>query len=162
MATLSELAYCLGQELQTRQWKLATAESCTGGWVSQVVTEIAGSSTWFDRGFITYSNQAKQEMLNVPETVLKQQGAVSEATVLAMVQGAIQHSQAQTGIAISGIAGPSGGTSDKPVGTVWIAWAIVEKSQAQCFHFQGDRQQVRQQAVEAALQGLTQFIIHHS
>jgi len=162
MTTLSQLAYCLGQELQTRQWKLATAESCTGGWVSQIVTEIAGSSTWFDRGFVTYSNQAKQEMLNVSKTILKQHGAVSEATVLAMVQGAIQNSHAQTSIAISGIAGPGGGTSDKPVGTVWIAWAIAEKYEAQCFHFQGDRQHVRQQAVEAALQGLTQFIIHHS
>ncbi|MCV6639016.1 CinA family protein [Candidatus Albibeggiatoa sp. nov. NOAA] len=162
MTTHSQLAHSLGQELQTRQWKLATAESCTGGWVSQVITEIAGSSTWFDRGFVTYSNQAKQEMLNVSEITLQQHGAVSEATVLAMANGAIQNSQAQASIAISGIAGPSGGTPDKPVGTVWIAWAVKDKVQAQCFHFQGNRQQVRHHAVTAALQNLTQFIIHNS
>jgi nicotinamide-nucleotide amidase len=155
---LSQLADNVGQQLQQHQWKLATAESCTGGWVSQVITDIAGSSNWFDRGFITYSNQAKQDMLNVPESVLNQHGAVSEATVLAMVQGAIQNSQAQTSIAISGIAGPGGGTQDKPVGTVWIAWAIVDKYVAKSFHFEGDRQQVRFQAVEAALKGFIQLL----
>ncbi len=154
----TQLTYDLAQNLQKRDWKLTTAESCTGGWVAQQVTEMAGCSAWFDRGFVTYSNQSKQEMLHVAKEILDQHGAVSEATVLAMAQGAIRNSAAQFSIAISGIAGPSGGLPEKPVGTVWIAWATEEKSIAQCFLFQGNRQKVREQAVAAALQGAIEFI----
>ena len=118
MSELETLAERLGRELLNRGECLATAESCTGGWVAQSVTAIAGSSTWFDRGFVTYSNAAKVEMLGVPETTLERHGAVSEATARAMAQGALAHSRADWAVAITGIAGPTGGTPEKPVGMV--------------------------------------------
>jgi nicotinamide-nucleotide amidase len=133
--TIERLAYELGHCLQRRGWYLATAESCTGGWIAQAMTSIAGSSGWFDRGFVTYSNAAKQELLDVPQETLEQYGAVSEQTVLAMARGVLVHSHAQVAIATSGIAGPGGGSPDKPVGTVWIAYVIMERSMAQCYHF---------------------------
>jgi len=154
--TLEYFATELGTRLQQKGWYLVTAESCTGGGVAQAVTAIAGSSAWFDRGFVTYSNAAKRELLEVcPETLAKY-GAVSEQTVLEMVKGALAQSQAQVGVAISGIAGPSGGCPDKPVGTVWIAYAFPDNCYAQHYYFSGDRQSVREQAVKMALQALLQ------
>lgn len=156
--TLEALSQQCGELLQRHGWLLTTAESCTGGWVAQIITAIAGSSAWFERGFITYSNEAKQDMLGVPSEILQRHGAVSEAVVLAMAQGALQHSRAQVSIAISGIAGPTGGSATKPVGTVWIAWATPEQLFAKHFIFNGDRQQVREHAVRAALTELRQLL----
>ena len=154
--TLTQIATQIGQKLKQQNLFLTTAESCTGGWIAQVITEVAGSSAWFDRGFVTYSNLAKQEMLNVEESILINHGAVSEQTVLAMVKGALANSQAHISVAISGIAGPTGGTVEKPVGTVWIAWGNIKKGEyhAYCYHFKGDRHAVRQQAVRNALHGI--------
>ena len=136
---------------------LATAESCTGGWVSQVVTAIAGSSNWFDCGFATYSNAAKADILGVSKKTIVRHGAVSEPVVIEMAQGALQHSRAQWALAISGVAGPAGGTPEKPVGTVCFAWAsshgLVE---CETCHFPGDREAVRRASVEHALHGLLQ------
>ena len=134
---------------------LATAESCTGGWVGQVVTAVPGSSHWFDRGFITYTNNAKQQMLGVSTDLLARYGAVSEQTARAMAEGALERSDAQVSLAITGIAGPGGGTRDKPVGTVCFAWAMEDRdTQTKRLQFDGDRQAIRQQAVAEALSGL--------
>ncbi|MDR2189290.1 MAG: nicotinamide-nucleotide amidase [Azonexus sp.] len=152
---LETLAARLGTALLARNAWLAAAESCTGGWLAQSVTAIPGSSAWFDRGFVTYSNAAKTELLGVPETTLERHGAVSEATARAMAQGALAHSRADWAVAITGIAGPGGGSPDKPVGTVCFAWAAKESGcAAQTRHFDGDRAAVRQQAVRHALLGL--------
>lgn len=138
---------------------LATAESCTGGWVAQALTSVSGSSRWFERGFVTYSNRSKQEMLGVSAGTLARYGAVSEQTVREMAEGALQHSHAQVSVAISGIAGPGGGVLDKPVGTVCLAWAAVATAtRSQTLHLSGDRQQVRYQAVAAALQGVAALL----
>jgi len=152
---LHHLAGQLGDRLlQTRQ-QLACAESCTGGFVSKVVTDIAGSSQWFERGFITYTNQAKAESLGVPSETIAENGAVSEATARAMAAGALRHSQASVSLAVTGIAGPGGGSLDKPVGTVWFAWASREEGvDAEMQQFLGDRDAVRRQAVAHALQGV--------
>jgi len=154
---LDALAAELGQRLLPRRYFLGTAESCTGGWVAKVVTDVAGSSAWFDRGFVTYSNEAKTDMLGVSPSIFQQHGAVSEACVQAMVRGVLAHSRAHLAVAISGIAGPGGGSVEKPVGTVWIAWAMEHECIARCFHFAGDREQIRYAAVEQALQGLLSF-----
>ena len=151
------LATELGLCLQHHKLVLVTAESCTGGWIAQAITDVAGSSAWFDRGFVTYSNTAKQEMLGVSQKILATHGAVSEETVLAMVEGALAHSQAQVAVAVSGIAGPGGGTEEKPVGTVWIAYGLPQTAYAKCYHFGGDRTEVRQQTVVTALQELIAF-----
>jgi len=152
---LEFLAAKLGQMLLQRGEWLATAESCTGGWVAESVTAIAGSSGWFDRGFVTYSNAAKVDMLGVPETTLERHGAVSDATARAMAQGALRHSRANWTVAITGIAGPGGGSAEKPVGTVCFAWATKEGGcEAQTCHFTGDRAAVRVQSVRHALRGL--------
>jgi len=156
MPDLEVLSQQCGLLLQQHHWLLSTAESCTGGGVAQIITAVAGSSAWFDRGFVTYSNAAKQEMLGVSATTLEIHGAVSEATVLEMAQGALKYSHAQVSLAISGIAGPSGGSVEKPVGTVWIGWAFPEKIFAIPFLFTGDRAAIRQQAVYAALNQLQQ------
>ena len=149
------LAAQVGGALKAHGLMLATAESCTGGGVAQAVTAIAGSSAWFERGFVTYSNQSKQQMLGVTEATLIGHGAVSEATVRAMVAGALQHGAAQVALAVSGIAGPDGGTPDKPVGTVWFAWGLKNGvTHAQRHQFRGDRAEVRAQAVRIALQGV--------
>ncbi len=138
---------------------LAVAESCTGGWLAKVCTDISGSSSWFDRGFVTYSNRAKQQMLGVSEQTLQVEGAVSEAVVIEMVSGALQQSDAHIAVSISGIAGPDGGTEEKPVGTVWLAWeGISIPAVASCCHFDGNRNDVRRQAVERALQGLLDLV----
>jgi nicotinamide-nucleotide amidase len=152
---LEALAARLGEALRQRGDWLATAESCTGGWVAQCATAIAGSSNWFDRGFVTYSNAAKTDMLGVQETTLERHGAVSEAVARAMAQGALAHSRGDWAVAITGIAGPSGGTPEKPVGTVCFAWARRDGGcEARTEHFTGDREQVRAQSVRLALAGL--------
>ena len=134
---------------------IATAESCTGGWVAKVLTDIPGSSTWFDRGFVTYTNEAKQEMLGVRAETLATHGAVSEQTVSAMAQGAIERSRGTVAVAISGIAGPGGAMPEKPLGTVWFAWARQDGGvRCCCEHFDGGRDEVRHQAVAFALRGL--------
>lgn len=153
---LDALAMNLGDALHAQHRMLATAESCTGGWVAKVLTDIPGSSSWFDRGFVTYTNQAKQDMLGVPAVVLEKHGAVSEQTVQAMARGGLHHSQADFCLAISGIAGPGGGTADKPVGLVCFAWAEKREADAprvwSAHHiFNGDREAVRRQAVATAL-----------
>ena len=147
----AELGACL---LARGEW-LVTAESCTGGWVAQAVTAIAGSSAWFDRGFVTYSNAAKSDMLGVTSSTLERHGAVSEATARAMAQGAIEHSRGDWAVAITGIAGPSGGSPDKPVGMVCFAWAGRDHGcEAQTRYFPGGRAEVRAAAVHHALLGL--------
>ena len=154
-SSFETLSKAVGEVLLANQLILATAESCTGGWVAQVVTETSGSSQWFDRGFVTYTNDAKQEMLGVEPTTLQRFGAVSEQTVQAMAEGALQYSRAQITLAISGVAGPTGGTSDKPVGMVCFAWAGANFStQTATQYFQGDRTAVRRQAVHYALRRL--------
>jgi len=153
------LAAQVGGALKAHGLKLATAESCTGGGVAQAITDVAGSSTWFERGFIAYSNQAKQQMLGVREATLNQHGAVSEATVREMVAGALQHSAAQVALAVSGIAGPDGGAPDKPVGTVWFAWGIKHgATHARRHQINGNRAEVRAQSVHIALQGVLDLL----
>ena len=155
VSDLEKLAAHLGDQLIIRGEWLAVAESCTGGWLAQTVTAIAGSSAWFDRGFVTYSNAAKAEMLGVPETTLARHGAVSEATARAMAQGVLSRSRGDWSVAITGIAGPSGGSVEKPVGTVCFAWAArAGGCAAQTCHFAGDRAAVREQSVRHALNGL--------
>jgi len=153
--SLYQLAAEVGSALKARGLALATAESCTGGWIGEAVTAVPGSSEWYERGFITYTNVAKHEMLGVPILTLEKFGAVSEATVNAMVTGALLHSHAQIAVAVSGVAGPSGGTPAKPVGTVCIAWGQRDEepfAETRCFA--GDREAVRRQSVEFALTGV--------
>ena len=134
---------------------LSSAESCTGGWLAKCCTDIAGSSTWFERGVVTYSNQSKQDLLSVKPSTLSQFGAVSEQTVIEMAQGILTHSTADISVAITGIAGPDGGSNDKPVGTVWFAWAAKNDiCIAECHHFEGDRETIRRKAVFVALNGI--------
>lgn len=155
---LFEQATALGERALACGWSIATAESCTGGWVSQAITSVAGSSQWFDRGFVTYTNLAKEEMLGVSPTTLTKFGAVSVQTVTEMARGALKRSSAQLSVAVSGIAGPSGGTADKPVGTVWFAWATAEGHvKTARREFIGDRNAIRRAAVGAALAGLIEM-----
>lgn len=155
MSDLEKLAERLGHLLLERGEWLAAAESCTGGWLAQSVTAIAGSSAWFDRGFVTYSNAAKMDMLGVPESTLDRHGAVSEAVARAMAQGALAHSRADWTVAITGIAGPGGGSPEKPIGTVCFAWASKNGGcEATLSLFSGDRATIREQAVRFALNGL--------
>ncbi len=156
---LERMAAELGEALLRQGWLLATAESCTGGWLAQAVTSVAGSSAWFDRGFVTYSNAAKQDMLGVQAATLASYGAVSEATAREMAQGALAHSAAQLAIAITGIAGPGGGTSEKPVGSVCFAWCAAGQpvSSTTC-HFSGDRSRIRSASVAYALRQLRALV----
>lgn len=147
---VADIAACL---IAKREW-LAVAESCTGGLIAAACTDLAGSSAWFERGVVTYSNRAKHELLGVAESLLARHGAVSEPCVRAMAEGLLARAPVQHTVAISGIAGPGGGTADKPVGTVWIAWASHAGVRARCHVFAGDRRHVRQQALLAALDGL--------
>ncbi len=140
--------------LQARNRMLSTAESCTGGMIAAACTELPGSSLWFERGFVSYSNAAKTDLLGVPADLIAAHGAVSEAVARAMALGALSHSQAQVAVAVTGVAGPSGGSPDKPVGTVWLAWAMDGQVQAERRQFSGDRRAVRQATVEYALRGL--------
>ena len=152
---LEALAARLGTLLSNEQLKLVTAESCTGGWVAQCLTAIAGSSAWFDRGFVTYSNEAKQEMLGVPPDMLAEHGAVSQPVAVAMAEGALRNSRADWAVAITGIAGPTGGSPQKPVGTVCFAWGCRDgRIVTSTRHFPGSREDVRAQSVEHALSGL--------
>ena len=147
-----QLANSLGQQLKTRGWKLVTAESCTGGGLAYTITSIAGSSVWFDRGLVTYSNTSKEELLGVNSATLKTYGSVSAETAQEMAKGALKNSQAQISIAITGIAGPDGGTADKPVGTVWIACATSTQAVQVSHHlFSGDRATVREKTIKTAL-----------
>lgn len=155
---MQQLANSIGEVLKASGLMLATAESCTGGWVAKVITDIPGSSQWFDRGFVTYTNQSKQDMLGVSPLTLQEHGAVSENTVREMASGAIGHSQAGVSLAISGIAGPGGATIYKPVGTVCFAWHIQGQVHTAIAHFTGDRQAVRAQAVAHALRELNRFL----
>jgi nicotinamide-nucleotide amidase len=148
------LAIGVGAALQRKGWLLATAESCTGGGVAQAVTDIAGSSAWFDRGFVTYSNDAKTAMLGVPASLIAQHGAVSAEVAAAMASGAQANSAARAALATTGIAGPGGAVPGKPVGTVWFGWSVDGVVQTERMVFDGDRQAVREQAVAHALRGL--------
>jgi len=138
---------------------MATAESCTGGLIAKTATDLGGSSEWFSRGIVTYSNAAKQELLAVSGKTLEQFGAVSEQTVIEMVDGLLTSDDVDIGVAVSGIAGPGGGTKEKPVGTVWIGWKFKQNTAfARCFQFDGDRQEIRLQACAAAISGLIDCI----
>ncbi len=152
---LLALATALGVHLREGRHRLVTAESCTGGWIAKTVTDIAGSSDWFECGLAAYSYEAKQALLGVRPETLEHHGAVSRETVIEMVSGALSHTGATIAVAVTGIAGPGGGTDDKPVGTVWIGWKRRGGyPQAGLFHFDGDREAVRRQTVAAALRGL--------
>ena len=157
--SLTALAARVGATLQAKGLMLATAESCTGGWVAQAITAIAGSSGWFERGFVTYSDVAKMEMLGVSAGTLASHGAVSEQTAREMSTGALAHSRAQLAVAITGIAGPGGGSPEKPVGTVCFAWARRDgATRAQTRRFEGDRESVRRRSVVAALEGVLELL----
>ncbi len=159
MDVAQRLSARVGKLLKERGLMLVTAESCTGGWVAQVVTSVSGSSDWFDRGFVSYSNNSKQEMLGIKPETLDRHGAVSAEVAKEMAMGALTNSRAQVSVAISGIAGPAGGTPHKPIGTVWLAWAMEGKEpRCRSTHFAGDREMVRQQAVMAALQGIIETV----
>ncbi len=157
------LAAQVGGALKAHGLRLATAESCTGGGVAQAITDVAGSSAWFERGFITYSNESKREMLGVSPDTLTLHGAVSEAAVREMVAGALQHSSAQVALAVSGIAGPDGGTPGKPVGTVWFAWSLRNgPTHARLYRLTGNRSEIRAQSVHIALQGVLDLLNQHT
>ena len=156
MLSISELltqvdCRLLAQLLLKNQWKLATAESCTGGMIAAACTDLSGSSDWFERGFVTYSNEAKTEALGVDAALIAQHGAVSEQVARAMAFGAVRHSHAQVSVAVTGIAGPTGGSADKPVGTVWFGFSANGLLHSEMRHFTGNRASVRLQTVEHAL-----------
>lgn len=158
-AELHRFAEALGERFRQQRLTLVTAESCTGGWIAKTVTDIAGSSDWFDCGMVAYSYEAKQAMLGVRPETLEHHGAVSRETVIEMVSGALVHSGAAVAVAVTGIAGPGGGSADKPVGTVWIGWKRRGGyAKAEAFHFDGDREAVRRQTVAAALEGLRRLV----
>ncbi|RPE81340.1 CinA family protein [Vulcaniibacterium tengchongense] len=154
-AALRRLAEQVGEAARAHRHTLVTAESCTGGWIAKTITDIPGSSAWFECGMVAYGYEAKQALLAVRPQTLEQHGAVSRETVIEMVSGALVHSGATLAVAVTGIAGPGGGTEEKPVGTVWLAWKRRGGyPTAVTFHFDGDREQVRRQTVAAALHGL--------
>lgn len=156
---LHDAGVAIGKLLLARRMKLAAAESCTGGWLSKVVTEIAGCSDWFDCSFVAYSYEAKEGMLGVSRVTLEEHGAVSRETVVEMVRGALSRSRANVAVAITGIAGPSGGTPGKPVGTVWLAWGRGHHPPVtQMVHLKGDRDDVRRQTVAVAFEGLQKIL----
>jgi len=161
-SALAALADEVATLLCDRQLMLVTAESCTGGWIAKCCTDLPGSSHWFERGFVTYTNEAKAEELGVLEETLQAYGAVSEATVAEMAVGALRQSRAQVSVSVSGIAGPGGGRPDKPVGTVCFGWAVAGKAPVtRRLHFLGDREQVRRQAVAEALRGVTNIVTNN-
>ena len=156
---LQHLIKQVAHTLLGETWSVTCAESCTGGWVAKCCTDLAGSSAWFDRGFVTYSNQAKQDCLQVKSTTLQEFGAVSEQIATEMAQGAVSASQADISLAITGVAGPDGGTEQNPVGSVWLAWALRSgQIITQHYQFKGDRDAVRRQAVVVALQGVVDIV----
>lgn len=158
MDTADGLVRQLADALRSRGQMMATAESCTGGLIAGACTEISGSSDWFERGFVTYSNAAKTELLGVPAALIEAHGAVSEPVVRAMAAGALAHARAQWAVAVTGVAGPTGGSADKPVGTVWFGWATPQGVSSQRCQFDGDRAAVRRATVAHALSGLLQRI----
>lgn len=158
MSDIIDLSTRVGRALAAKGWLLTTAESCTGGGIAYAITDIAGSSEWFDRGFVTYSNAAKTAMLGVPEEMLARFGAVSEEVAAAMAEGALANSKAHVAISTTGIAGPGGAVPGKPVGTVCFGWAMGRKTSVERLVFPGDRQAVRQQTVIHALQGLLRLL----
>jgi nicotinamide-nucleotide amidase len=162
----------LAEVLLQHGWMLATAESCTGGMIAASCTDLSGSSNWFERGFVTYSNEAKQEMLGVKSVLIAEHGAVSEGVAKAMALGAMRHSRAQVTVAVTGVAGPTGGSPDKPVGTVWFAWATPSDAgptlgaetawvKTEVMHFSGDRAAVREATTQHALQTLLDMLQQH-
>jgi len=156
---IQQLAERVGDRLNTLRFRLATAESCTGGGFSYLLTTVPGSSSWFERGFITYSNTSKIEMLGIDESTINAYGAVSAQTAQKMAEGALKHSEAEVSVAITGIAGPEGGTSQKPVGTIWIAFASVQqKTESFSYHFTGNRDSIREQTIKQALEKLLEYI----
>ena len=156
---LAPLISQLADSLSSQDMRMATAESCTGGWIAQAVTCMAGSSKWFDSGFVTYSNEAKQHMLGVRDETLTKHGAVSEAVVIEMAKGAVANSLAEVAVSVSGVAGPGGGSVEKPVGLVWLAWARQgQQTVTKSCHFNGDREAIRYQTVKAALEGLVEIL----
>ena len=152
--TLHQLAIRVGNRLREERLMLTTAESCTGGMIAGAITDISGSSTWFERGFVTYSNQAKTEMIGVPGELIDKHGAVSEAVARAMAEGALRNSRAQISVSVTGIAGPGGGSEKKPVGTVSFGWSDRLHTLCQTMHLKGDRHQIRLQAAAHALRGV--------
>lgn len=158
-STLFDLAAGLGESLLAKQWQLALAESCTGGGIAKIVTDVPGSSAWFDRGFVTYSNSAKVDMLGVSPATLERVGAVSSETALEMVAGTLKASRADMAFAVTGIAGPDGGSAEKPVGTVYIAWQLRGQA-AKCDRrqFHGDRREIRRQVAEFCLRKALQLL----
>ena len=151
-----QLCTDLAQALKTQGAMMASAESCTGGLIAACCTGLSGSSDWFERGFVTYSNAAKTEQLGVPAALIEAHGAVSEPVARAMALGAVAHSRAQASVAVTGVAGPTGGSADKPVGLVWFGWAVGEQAWTECQRFDGDRDAVRAATVRRGLQGLLQ------
>lgn len=156
---ITDLAMRLGAQLQSLGARVSTAESCTGGGIAEAITRIPGSSAWFDAGYVTYSNAQKTAQLGVPEALFPQVGAVSREVVEAMASGARLRSGARFAVSVSGVAGPDGGSPDKPVGTVWLCWADGERLLPARFHFDGDRLSVRRQSVAAALAGLSRLVV---
>jgi len=148
----------VAEQLLAKKLLMATAESCTGGLIAAACTDLAGSSVWFERGFVSYSNAAKTELLGVPADLIETHGAVSEPVVRAMVEGALRHSRAQVAVAVTGVAGPGGGSPDKPVGTVWFGWATPDGVVTDKRCFDGDRQHVREATVQHALLRLKQLL----
>lgn len=155
---LQDIVAILADMLTSRGERLVTAESCTGGGVASALTDMAGSSQWFECGFVTYSNEAKMRYLDVPLSIIEQQGAVSEGTVKAMVAGAVNNSLGDVALAVSGIAGPGGGSDEKPVGTVWFAWGNERHQKSERCVFRGNREEVRVQATQHALQGMCRWL----
>ena len=158
-ATINQLVQQLSDLLKKRGWKIATVESCTGGMISELITQMAGSSEWFERGFVTYSNEAKQELVGVSSESLRDHGAVSSVVAREMAIGGVQSSRADLAVSVTGVAGPDGGTEEKPVGTVWIAWAdrngtVIDQG----YLFSGDRQQVRLASAQSAFAGAIEFL----
>ena len=154
--SIPALGEALAAELRTRGWTMATAESCTGGLIAGACTDLSGSSDWFERGLVTYSNAAKTELLGVPADIIAVHGAVSEPVARAMAAGVLAHSPAQLAVAVTGVAGPTGGSAEKPVGTVWFGWATPQGVFTEHRRFPGDRAAVRQATVAHALAGLLQ------
>jgi nicotinamide-nucleotide amidase len=168
-ASIAQLVAAVADTLMQHGWMLTTAESCTGGLIAGHCTDLAGSSQWFERGFVTYSNEAKHDMLGVDNAILTEHGAVSEPTAQAMALGALRHSRAQVSIAVTGVAGPTGGSKDKPVGTVWFAWGVPSDTgptlgaetawvKTERMQFAGDRAAVRQATIAHALSTLLQLL----
>jgi nicotinamide-nucleotide amidase len=156
---IESLVQTLGTLLREKGWMMATAESCTGGLVGHELTNVAGSSDWYMGGIVSYSNALKTRLLGVDAEILDRHGAVSEPCVLAMVKGGCRITGADVGVALSGIAGPSGGSPDKPVGTVWIAWCLPGKAWAECMHFSGTRSAIKEQSARTAVAGLVRELV---